>query len=194
MQQAVDLDRADRGFYMDFYPWLSKDGTLFLTVAVFSQFYCHAPVFQEKIIGPWKDHQKHQNIIYGLFYLCGFTVLYTWNISSYHAFNLNMYIFLFGGLLLAWSFLKVKFKRNSEVFLTSSFELLLIFISWFIPYVILPAIDVPEPVLNAAKLACLGAIPLLIAMKLVIKRQPHRNRNMAIAQISILCLIAVRDL
>jgi polyisoprenoid-binding protein YceI len=58
MQQAVDLDRADRGFYMDFYPWLSKDGTLFLTVAVFSQFYCHAPVFQEKIIGPWKDRQK----------------------------------------------------------------------------------------------------------------------------------------
>ena len=58
MPQAVDLDRADRGFYMDFYPWLSKDGTLFLTLAVFSQFYCHAPVFQEKIIGPWKDRQK----------------------------------------------------------------------------------------------------------------------------------------
>jgi polyisoprenoid-binding protein YceI len=58
MQQAADLDRADRGFYMDFYPWLSADGTLFLTVAVFSQFYCHAPVFQEKIIGPWKDRKN----------------------------------------------------------------------------------------------------------------------------------------
>ena len=58
MQTAVELDRADRGFYMDFYPWLSADGTLFLTVAVFSQFYCHAPVFQEKIIGPWKDRKK----------------------------------------------------------------------------------------------------------------------------------------
>ena len=58
MQKSVDLGRADRGFYMDFYPWLSEDGTLYLTVAVFSQFYCHAPVFQEKLIGPWKDRKK----------------------------------------------------------------------------------------------------------------------------------------
>ncbi len=58
LQKAVQLGRADRGFYMDFYPWLSDDGTLFLTVAVFSQFYCHAPVTQEKIIGPWKDRKK----------------------------------------------------------------------------------------------------------------------------------------
>ncbi|MBW2409730.1 MAG: YceI family protein [Deltaproteobacteria bacterium] len=58
MQKSAELNRADRGFYMDFYPWLSDDGTLFLTVAVFSQFYCHAPVIQEKIIGPWKDRKK----------------------------------------------------------------------------------------------------------------------------------------
>ncbi|MDT8377227.1 MAG: MraY family glycosyltransferase [Mariprofundaceae bacterium] len=141
---------------------------------------------------PWREHQQHQGIIYGLFYLCGFTILYAWNISSYHAFNLNMYIFLFGGLLLVWSFLKVKFKRHSEVFLTSGFELLLIFISWCLPYVILPAIEVPEPVLDAAKLACLGAIPLLIAMKLVIRRQPHRNRKMAVGLIFILAFIAAR--
>ena len=57
MQKKMGLGRADRGFYMDFYPWLSNDGTLFLTVAVFSQFYCHAPVFQEKIIGPWKNRK-----------------------------------------------------------------------------------------------------------------------------------------
>jgi hypothetical protein len=57
MQKKAGLGRADRGFYMDYYPWLSNDGTLFLTVAVFSQFYCHAPVFQEKIIGLWKDRK-----------------------------------------------------------------------------------------------------------------------------------------
>ncbi|MCF7821235.1 MAG: undecaprenyl/decaprenyl-phosphate alpha-N-acetylglucosaminyl 1-phosphate transferase [Mariprofundaceae bacterium] len=141
---------------------------------------------------PWRDHQQHLSVIYGLFYLCGFTILYAWNISTYHVFNLDIYIFLFGGLLLLWSFLKVKFKRNSEVFLTSSFELLLIFISWFVPYVVLPAIEVPESVLGAAKLACLGAIPLLIAMKLVIRRQPHRNRSMAVGLILILGFIAVR--
>lgn len=57
MQKAVELSRADRGFYMDFNPWLSDDGTLYLTVVVFSQFDCKAPVFSKKIIGPWKQRE-----------------------------------------------------------------------------------------------------------------------------------------
>jgi hypothetical protein len=58
IQKEAELDRADRGFYMDFNPWLSDDGTLFITVVVFSQFDCKAPVFSKKIIGPWKKQQK----------------------------------------------------------------------------------------------------------------------------------------
>jgi hypothetical protein len=58
IQKTVALDRADRGFYMDFNPWLSDDGTLFITVVVFSQFDCITPVFSKKIIGPWKKYQK----------------------------------------------------------------------------------------------------------------------------------------
>jgi polyisoprenoid-binding protein YceI len=58
IQKKVELDRADRGFYMDFNPWLAADGTLYLTVVVFSQFDCKAPVFSKKIIGPWKVYRK----------------------------------------------------------------------------------------------------------------------------------------
>jgi len=58
IQKKVELDRADRGFYMDFNPWLSDDGTLFITVVVFSQFDCMKPVFSKKIIGPWKNYQE----------------------------------------------------------------------------------------------------------------------------------------
>jgi hypothetical protein len=58
IQGAAELDRADRGFYMDFNPWLSDDGTLYITVVVFSQFDCKAPVFSKKISGPWKDYRK----------------------------------------------------------------------------------------------------------------------------------------
>jgi len=58
IQSVAELDRADRGFYMDFNPWLSEDGTLYLTVVVFSQFDCKAPVFSKKITGPWKDYQQ----------------------------------------------------------------------------------------------------------------------------------------
>ena len=51
--ELVELGRADRGFYMDFYPWLGRDNTLFVSLALFSQFDCKEPVFTEKIIGPW---------------------------------------------------------------------------------------------------------------------------------------------
>ncbi|HHP7235839.1 MAG TPA: YceI family protein [Desulfobacterales bacterium] len=59
-RDRVDLGRADRGFYMDFYPWLSEDGTLFLSLALYSQFHCKEPIFEKKrapLTGPWKDRR-----------------------------------------------------------------------------------------------------------------------------------------
>jgi polyisoprenoid-binding protein YceI len=58
VQKSVDLGRADRGFYMDFNPWLSKNGTLYLTLVLFSQFDCKVPVFQKKLIGPWQEYRN----------------------------------------------------------------------------------------------------------------------------------------
>ena len=60
MQPEAALGRADRGFYMDFYPWRGDDGTLFLSIAVYSQFHCKAPIYekkQEPLTGPWKNRQ-----------------------------------------------------------------------------------------------------------------------------------------
>ncbi|MDX9820280.1 MAG: YceI family protein, partial [Desulfococcus multivorans] len=59
--QEVRLSRADRGFYMDLYPWLANDGTLFLSLAVYSQFHCKAPVFERKkdpLTGPWSERRR----------------------------------------------------------------------------------------------------------------------------------------
>ena len=56
IQKTADLGRTDRGFYMDFNPWLSKDGTLYLSLVLFSQFDCKTPVFQKKMSGPWQDY------------------------------------------------------------------------------------------------------------------------------------------
>ncbi len=58
IRQIAKLGRADRGFYMDFYPWLSQDQTLYLSLALFSQFHCKAPIFKHKITGNWGERQK----------------------------------------------------------------------------------------------------------------------------------------
>ncbi len=60
-REKVSLGRADRGFYMDFYPWRADDGTLYLSLALYSMFDCHTPVFEMKkppLIGPWEDREK----------------------------------------------------------------------------------------------------------------------------------------
>jgi len=57
-RKEVALGRADRGFYMDFHPWLSRDGTLYLSLAVFSEFDCKNPVFTSKLSGAWKERKQ----------------------------------------------------------------------------------------------------------------------------------------
>lgn len=133
------------------------------------------------------------NIIHGIFYICSFIILYVWQISSYGFLNLNYYATVFGGLLFIWSIVKIKLCRRNEVLFTSSFEILLIFVSWFLPYVMLPALAVSDEVLRAAKFACLGAIPLFVAIKLVTRRSLDRD-IMAVGLVGILLLIGVRSL
>ena len=124
---------------------------------------------------PWKEHLERLNIVYGLFYLSGMTILYVWNLATYTHFSLTWYTLGFIVILSVWSMLKIRFKGHREVFLTSGLEVILIFISWFIPFVVLPVLQVSEEVMVAAKTSCLEAIPLFIAMKIVIRRQPDRN-------------------
>ena len=59
--KSINLGRTDRRFYMDFYPWLSDDGTLFLTTSLYSQFHCKKPVFSTKgkpLTGPWAKRDR----------------------------------------------------------------------------------------------------------------------------------------
>ncbi len=58
---TAEFQRSDRLFYMDFYPWRSDDGQLYLTVKLFSQFHCHVPVFSNEktpLIGPWAQRER----------------------------------------------------------------------------------------------------------------------------------------
>lgn len=56
MEDKALMKRSDRGFYMDFYPWRGQDGTLFISLALYSQFHCKKPVFElrdKPIQGPY---------------------------------------------------------------------------------------------------------------------------------------------
>ena len=140
---------------------------------------------------PWKEHTERLNIVYGLFYLTGLTILYVWNVASYQGFELSWYVLVFVVVLSVWSMFKIIFKGHNEAFLTSGLEIILILLSWFVPFTLLPVLDVSEEIMIAAKTSCLQAVPLLIAMKIVIRRHPDRNYMMVIGLLSILLLMLV---
>lgn len=59
--ETVALRGSDRSFYMDFYPWISEDDELFLSVALFSQFHCKQPIYthgDEPFVGPWSQRER----------------------------------------------------------------------------------------------------------------------------------------
>jgi len=58
VEQKVRFERSDRAFYMAYYPYLSKKGNLYVSCALYSQFNCVKPVFEQvekPISGSWED-------------------------------------------------------------------------------------------------------------------------------------------
>ena len=53
----AEFGRGDRFFYLDFYPYLSTSGTLYVRAAIYSQFHCHEPIFttDQPLSGPWSE-------------------------------------------------------------------------------------------------------------------------------------------
>lgn len=61
MNDRAELGRSDRLFYVDFYPYRSEDDRLYLSLALYSQFHCHDPVFtlmDGSLNGPWSERAE----------------------------------------------------------------------------------------------------------------------------------------
>lgn len=59
--ESAAFGPSDRLFYMDFYPYLSESGGLYVSTAVFSQFNCDFPVYSEKenpVKGEWGERDE----------------------------------------------------------------------------------------------------------------------------------------
>lgn len=61
MQETTTLGRSDRLFYMDFYPIAIENEELVISLALFSQFDCHTPVYtayEDQIRGPMAERER----------------------------------------------------------------------------------------------------------------------------------------
>lgn len=142
---------------------------------------------------PWKAPSTHLTIVYTLVYILSFSILFMLNIN--YQFNpwIKEYLFAFSALVMAWSWVKIYFRKYGEVFLTSGMELLFVFTSWFIPLVFIPLVGVPWQVELAIWLSCIEVIPLMLAFKIVIRSQETaKSYFVFLSLLSILALTVVR--
>lgn len=61
LRERAQLQRTDRTYYLDFNPWRSEDGTLFLSVELYSQYHCKRPVYRKTDppwTGPWDQRAR----------------------------------------------------------------------------------------------------------------------------------------
>jgi len=128
---------------------------------------------------PMRSSEDRLGIVHGLLYWCVFLLL---AIFSYYGNEMvHLYLDCFTVILAVWVSVKLVFKRNRRIFLTSGFEVLVILVSWLLPTLLVNASFLDENARQQLMLACLESIPLLLAMKIIIRRQPQRNRSLMLS-------------
>ncbi|MDQ6951064.1 MAG: MraY family glycosyltransferase [Mariprofundales bacterium] len=140
------------------------------------------------VLFPWRSSSDRLGLSHGAIYLSVFTLL-----SLYQMFGppwMHSYFAWFSSILAVWVVFKLIFKRHLRVFLTSGIELLIIILSWFVPIFLGQAAHASPAQQQTISVVCLEAIPMLLAMKIIIRKQPRRNAVFAGSVIGILLLIS----
>jgi len=146
------------------------------------------------ILFPWQARHGYNAIVHGLLYLSCVVILLSLNVNQYDLPWISLYLKVVSSLVLVWVLLKLIFKSHGEVFLTSGFELLLIFISWFIPMIVLPQLHASESSIQTMTVVCIEAIPFFLALKILIREQPFRNRMIALCMLLALMVLSARGI
>ena len=64
LAEKTTLARTDRLFYIDFHPYRSESGDLFVSSALFSQFHCHDPLFT-RFESAWRGTWDDRSALFG---------------------------------------------------------------------------------------------------------------------------------
>jgi len=147
------------------------------------------------LLFPWFERRDRvSGWMHGLLYAAAFTLLAAFHLAPHVPAWLPGYFSMLSVVLTVFVFLKVLFRSHHEIFLTSSFELLMIIISWMIPLFVIPELGFGEEVSNTLYIVCLESIPVLLAMKILIRKQPRRNFLLAGSVTATLLIMGIRGM
>jgi UDP-GlcNAc:undecaprenyl-phosphate GlcNAc-1-phosphate transferase len=141
----------------------------------------------------WRTSVSNKGILHGTMYLAIFALQVIYEISASRVPSwLASYTFLAAGIVLLWVLLKLFFSTHNEIVFASGFELLMIFVSWFIPFVVLGKLNLSDELVRAIQHACLSSIPYMLAMKINIRNFGGHNRWVAAPLVFGLVIVGIR--
>ena len=124
-------------------------------------------------------HRFHgyRGMLHGSIYVSIFTLFFIYNLAAGGARNWpNIYLMVISMAAAVWVLAKIVFRRKIVVFRTSSFELLMLFLSWFLPFVLFTELRLPSDVIEAGRHACLQVLPFMLTVKIYFGAQPQVNK------------------
>jgi len=134
-------------------------------------------------------------MLHGAVYVSIFVLFFLYNLAvAAEGHWANVYLTVISLLAAAWVAIKIIFRRKVVVFRTSSFELLLVFLSWFVPFVLFEGLRLPADVIEAGRLACLQVLPFMLAAKIYFNLQPQGDRWVVGALAGAMVVTALRGL
>ena len=143
---------------------------------------------------PWRAGRERMAVACGVLFLACFCLLLLYHFHPGFPGWGDAYLQTLAVSAFAWCVLRVLYKRQDQILLPSSFELLLIGVAWFVPLILGQLLAFGPGIQKRLMLACVQTVPFLGVLKLSMYRHARRNKPMAVAFVLIFSLIALSGL
>ncbi len=151
-------------------------------------------VFSWKSTSAYKITSAYKGVLYGSMYLAIFALLLIYQLSATQMTSWSAtYSSLVAAFAWCWAIFEWFFSKYTGIAFTSGFELLMLFVSWFVPFVVLEDLNLSAHVVHAVQHACLLSVPFFLAMKINIRIYGGHNHWIRIPLIFGLLVVAVRS-
>jgi membrane protein YdbS with pleckstrin-like domain len=141
---------------------------------------------------PWRAHLSRSSVVHGLIWFACFCLLALLQAAPGSPAWVPAYLSMMSAGVLFWVLLKMRYRGHREIVQVSAFEMLLLGIVLFVALVLVPALNLGEGLRKMMLAVCMESVAFLLAMKILIRRQPHRNSMIAVAFLGALAFIVAK--
>jgi len=139
--------------------------------------------------------EVNRGILHGALYVSIFALVFLYNLAASEGPGWEAgYLWMLAAAATLWVVSKMIFRKNATYLKTSAFELLMVLLSWFLPFVLFEDLKLPQPVIEAGRVTCLQVIPFMIAAKIYFNAKPQDHRWLVGGLSGAMAVVALRGL